>query len=132
MTGQWHRAEGGVYVEALVAVAILAIALVPIIGSYAVTPAAQRQAAGYVAAMNIARGRLEELHSLPPTGPDSWESLVSGTTTVQRDQQTYTVITTVDPPRTPNLKDVRVTVRWTDPRGITAEITLGTSVARRP
>lgn len=125
----WRIQAGGVYVEAVVAIAILAIALVPIIGSYAITPAAQRQAAGYSAAMNIARGRLEELHGLPPA---SWDSLTTSTVTVTRDQQSYTVTTAVDPPRTSNLRDVRVTVRWTDPKGIAGEITLGTSVARRP
>lgn len=111
------------------AIAILAIALVPIVGSYAVTPGAQRQAAGYAQAMNIARERLEELHSLSAAG---WDSLSSSSTSIQRDAQSYSVSTRVEAPRTDNLRDVWVTVRWTDPRGRTEEITLGTSIGRRP
>lgn len=125
----WRQQQGGIYVEALVAIAILAVALVPILGTYAITPAAQRQASGYSAAINIARGRLEALHALTPA---EWNSLSNQTDQVTLEGEAFTVIRAVDPPRSPGLRDVRVTVRWTDPKGVTAEITLGTSVVRRP
>lgn len=104
----WRRSDGGIYVEALVAIAILAIALVPIIGSYGVTPAAQRQAGAYVAATNIARGRLETLHGL--SGSD-WDNLASLTEEVSVDGQRYTVVRTVKPARADGLRDVLITVQ---------------------
>lgn len=125
----WPQQQGGIYVEALVAIAILAVALVPILGTYALTPAAQRQASGYSGAVNIARGRLEALHALTPA---EWDSLSNQTNQVTLDGQAYTVIRAVDQPRQEGLRDVRVTVRWTDPKGVTAEITLATSIVRRP
>lgn len=120
---------GGIYIEALVAIAVLSIALVPIIGAFAITPAAQRQAGRYVVAVNIARGRMEALHALPGT---QWESLSDMTETVTQEGQAYTVETDVDAPRADGLRDVRVTIRWTDGKGADARLTLGTSVTRRP
>lgn len=120
---------GGIYIEALVAIAVLAIALVPILGTFAITPAAQRQAGKYTVAVNIARGRLEALHGL--TGAE-WESLSDIIQAVEVEGQVYTIDTDVDSPREEGLRDVRVTVRWVDAKGAPARLTLATSVARRP
>lgn len=120
---------GGIYIEALVAIAVLSLALVPIIGAFAITPAAQRQAGRYVVAANLARGRLEALHGLSGA---LWESLSDTAETVTQEGQAYTVETDVEPPRAEGLRDVRVIIRWTDGKGASARLTLGTSVARRP
>ncbi|MFZ5817985.1 MAG: type IV pilus modification PilV family protein [Bacillota bacterium] len=125
----WRREAGGIYVEALVAVAVLAIALVPIIGGFAVTPAAQRQASQHAVALNLARGRLEALHGLSGA---AWDGLADQTELVTLEGQAYSVETDVEDPRAEGLRDVRVTVRWTDARGLTDQVSLVTSVARRP
>ncbi len=120
--------SGSVYVEALVGVAILAVALIPILGSFAVTPAALDQAAGYAGALNLARGELEALHAL--SGPE-WDALTDegphpagAGYTLQREVSLS--------PEAPDLKEVRVTVTWTDSRGHPGSVTLTTLVARRP
>lgn len=129
MRGLRSEMTGGIYIEALVAMAVLTIALVPIMGAFAITPAAQRQAGRYVVAVNLARGRLEALHALPGA---EWESLSDRTETVIQEGQAYRVETDVDAPRQEGLRDVRVTIRWTDGKGADARLTLGTSLARRP
>ena len=121
--------RGGIYIEALVAIAVLTIALVPIIGAFAITPAAQRQAGKHIAAVNLARGRLEALHAI---SGEEFDALIDLSEAVTLDGQPYQILTDVDEPREAGLRDVRVTVFWTDSKGAEARLMLGTSVARRP
>ncbi len=120
--------QGSLLVEALVGVAILAVALVPIFSSFWVAPAAQSQAGRQAVALAIARSRLETLHALAPS---AWDALASTGPTPDPVQPDYRVAVTVAP-STPGLKDVTVTVTWQPAGGAPGSVTLTTSVARRP
>jgi type II secretory pathway pseudopilin PulG len=112
--------------EVVVAVAILSIAVLPILWSFAMAPSARQQAGRTEGALAIARGCLERLHALKGS---EWDAIPPCTT----DQPEYTVQQTVtDRPGVAGLKDVTVTVSWTDLRGEIHSVTLSTSVARRP
>lgn len=119
--GQSQR--GSIYVEALVAVAILALALIPLLGAFAISPAAQKQAGQHGIALNIARERLESLHTPHPTWP-------APTEVVNQGGAEYQVVTS-SAERTAGLQDVTITVSWTDGKGNRQHVTLATSVARR-
>jgi Tfp pilus assembly protein PilV len=125
------RAESGsIYLEALIAIAVLSLALLPLIGAFIITPAAHRQAGQQMAALNLARGRLESLHAL---SGDSWDDLDEETTIEAVDGQEYTVHLVVEPerPDQEGLRHVRVVVTWTG-RGQERRVSLATAVARRP
>lgn len=125
------RAEGGsIYVQTLVAVAILSLALIPLFGAFIISPAAHRQAGQQTAALNLVRGRLESIHAL--TG-DAWDDLTDETTTEVVDGLEYQIRLAVGPesPDQEGLRHVRVIVTWTD-RGQEHRVSLATAVARRP
>lgn len=138
--------QGGIYLEALVALAILAIALVPMIGAFAATPTAQQESGEYLTAMNVARERLEELHDLSGAQWDALQDRSSSTEingvryswdrTVTRRPQPPPQVEGEEPeegdPLADLLLDVSVTVTWTDRTGDERQVTLATSVARRP
>lgn len=126
----WQEQRGNIYIEALVAVAILVVALAPILGGFAMTPAVQEQSGRRLAALNIARGRLESLHAL--SGP-AWDGLDTTAPAPDPRSPDYAVRLTVTPrPGLTDLKDVTVTVGWADNRGRSHTLDLTTSVARRP
>jgi len=69
----WLRSErGSVYLEALIALAILTLALLPVLTTYTVFPASQRDAGDRLAALNLARAQLEMLREYPPA---EWDGL---------------------------------------------------------
>lgn len=128
----WRDQRGSIYVEALVAIAILAIALIPLIGTWFVTPGAQAQAGQQMVAMNLARAKLEAAHALTPT---EWDSLASSSEVVERSGLPYTIVSEVTSPTdaglNAHLKHLRVVVSWTNARGTVQQVVLTTSVARR-
>ncbi len=109
-------------------VAILVIALGPIIAGFALTSFAQDQAGRQMAALGIARGRLESYHAY--TGLQ-WDGLQSAPETPDPIQPEYRVTLTVTT-RSAGLKDLQVAVSWTDAKGLSHTVHLTTSVARRP
>lgn len=131
-----RSSDGFTLVEAIVAVAILAICLIPMIGSYITAAATQNEAVHRLQALNVARAEVEELeqagyagaasgsHPFPtPAGTTDWP--LSG----------YTVDVTVDPHAgRSNLKDVTVQVSWSDAldNSLIRSVTLHTSLAARP
>lgn len=125
-----QSARGSLLVEALVGMAILSVALLPIFAGFMTGPAAQRQAGQHLAALNIARARLESLHTLTPR---EWDGLTPTGPTPDPAQPEYDVALAVAPrPDLSGLKDVTVTVAWVDGRGNRSAVSLATAVARRP
>lgn len=128
MAARFRQEEGNLYVEALVALAILSLALIPLLGSFLVTPGAHRQAELQTAALNLARARLESLHALTPRG---WDDLASDHDYDEVGGQAFEIALEVTQPEEA-LKQVLVTVSWLDPKGRPGEVSLATAVARRP
>lgn len=128
MAQRFRQDQGSIYVEALVALAILSLALIPLVGTFLITPAAHRQAEYQTAALNLARAHLEALHALTPR---AWDDLVSDTDYDEVNGQDYAIAMVVTQPEEA-LKQVLVTVSWLDPKGRSGEVSLATAVARRP
>jgi Tfp pilus assembly protein PilV len=125
-----RQQQGNILVEGVVAAAILVVALIPIFGSFMLAPQVHRQTGSRTVALNIARARLERLHAL--TGAE-WDALPPSETAPDPSDPAYTVTQTVTPRAgLAGLKDVQVTVTWTDQRGRPQRLTLTTAVARRP
>ena len=102
-----RSARGGIYLEALIALAILALALIPILTTFIITPASQRNAGDRLAALNLARAQLELLREYPPEEWDGMDhvEVVSGVE--------YTIA--VDPPGETDVEGLytaRVVVSW--------------------
>lgn len=120
--------RGSIYIEALLAVAIMAVALIPIFSSFGLGPASEEQAARQIAALNIARAKLESLHTL---SQEEWTYLAD-TSAPDTADPAYTVsLKVTEPDPKLELKDVIVTVSWSDHRGRPESVQLTTSVARR-
>jgi len=119
--------RGNIYVEALIAVAVLAIGLLPIFGGWSLTAGAQAQTGRKNAALAVARGYIEPLHAL---SHDTWsQPLNLGPLT----DSGFTVTRTASVrPDLEGLKDVTVTVAWVDQKGTAQSVTLATAIARRP
>jgi len=99
--------RGSVYLEALIALAILALALIPIFTTFIVTPVSQRDAGDRMAALNLARAQLETLKLY---SPEDWEWM-DGVETVGGVE--YAIA--VDPPEETGVEGLyaaRVTVSW--------------------
>lgn len=114
--------RGGLYLEGLIALAILALALLPVLTTFLVTPGAQRAAGDRMAALNLARARLELLELRPPA---EWDGL-DGVETVGGVE--YTI--DVDPPGetgVEGLHTARVTVSWSG-----GSVSLTTQIAEVP
>lgn len=124
MARRLRSEAGSIYVEALVAMAILSIALIPIFGAFVITPAAQQQAGRRMEALNVARGELERLHSLPG---DEWEQLTTATLATPGG---FTLYREVSPPEQ-GLRQIQVRVTWQSPKGGEQQVTLATAIARR-
>lgn len=124
--------RGSLYVEAIVAIAIIAVAIMPILAGYVATGRSQEAAGERQVALNLARARLEQLQA---SARGAWATEV-----VSRPAQPepapynrYTISQTVAlRAGLPDLKDVTVTVTWTDRFGSATSVTLSTSLARRP
>ncbi|HYF91773.1 MAG TPA: hypothetical protein VD969_05975 [Symbiobacteriaceae bacterium] len=122
--------RGSIYVEALIAVAIMALGLIPIFGGWSLTAGAQIETGQKNAALAIARAHIEPLHAL--AGED-WDGLPANETISDPAHPDYEILqTAVARPDQAGLKDVTITVSWTDRRGATQSVTLATAVARRP
>lgn len=126
--------RGALYVEALIAAAILAIALIPLIGVFSLTPKAQQDSARQITALNLARQELEALHARGPAAAGGGYQ-----ETVELNGVTYTVDVKVAPWEEPEgeeeeplLYDITATVTWTDASGGIHQVTLASAVARRP
>lgn len=129
--------QGSVYIEALVAVAILVVAILPAYSSFVLAPKVQSQASQNLTAMNIARSTLEYYQSIsgsqwdctPPSPP----ALCTPPSPPAPDQTGYTVsVTAAQPDMSLPLKTFTVTVNWTDSHGQPNNLVLATSIARRP
>jgi Tfp pilus assembly protein PilV len=117
--------RGSIYVEAVIAAAVLAVGLLPVFGGWTMVSRAQDQTGRTNQALAIARGYTEKLHALSGA---AWDALPPA----PFPDSGYTVTETAVP-RTgaTGLKDVTVTVSWTDGKGQSHAVTLATSVARR-
>ena len=113
----WRRQEGLSMVEALVALAILAIVSAPILGAFMVARAAQAESTNRAIAQGLARDALEQVQQ---TAFTSFDTLTVGSTadTTTRPGYTITTVITNDMVQsvsgTPTvvLKQVTVTVTW--------------------
>ena len=122
--------RGNIYVEALIAVAVLALGLIPIFGGWSVTAGAQHQTGRKNEALSIARANIEPLHML---GGTAWDSLPASQSIPNPADPGYTIVRSVAPRADQTgLKDVTVTVTWVDQKGSTQSVALTTAVARRP
>lgn len=125
MAGQ----RGSILTETLVAAAVLAVALIPIFGSFSLGPATHDLVGRRAAAISIARGEAERLHTLTPA---EWANLPAHATYPDPADPTYTVTRSViERTGVAGLKDVTVTVAWTDSRGRPQRVDLATAVAGR-
>lgn len=117
--------RGNIYIEAVIAVAVLAIGLLPVFGGWSLTAGAQEQTGRRNKAVAIARSYIEPLHALNST---AWESI-----DLNAQNEGFTIARTAAlRPDNAGLKDVWVTVSWTDRKGLTQTVNLVTAVARRP
>lgn len=126
---QLRGERGGIYLEALVALAILALAVIPILGAYLITPAAERHAGDEMTALNLARGTVESLKSIPP---EYWASAGTATETVNGVEYAIVVAPYEQPDPSIPLYTARVRVYWYDAKGGTQSVTLATQIAGVP
>lgn len=121
--------RGSIYLEALVATALLALALLPVYGIFGVVPAADRHASRHLTALNLARSELEWANGLDAAG---WTALAGDPAPRPASQPGYEISRSVQARPAPlALKDVTVTVTWADHRGRRQSLSLSTAVARR-
>lgn len=121
--------RGSIYAEALVSVAILAVALLPVFGGFLLGPRVQDETGRRNVALAIARGRLERLHAL---SGDAWDALPGETSGPDPDNPAYTVTLRTEPrDGVDGLKDVTVAVQWVDGRQRPQSVSLATAVSRR-
>lgn len=123
--------RGNIYVEVLIAVAVLTIGLIPIFGGWSLTAGAQGQTGQKNTALALARANIEPLHALSGT---AWDALpASQPIAPPAASPGYSITRTVAPRAgQTGLKDVTVTVTWVDQKGKSQSIALTTAVARRP
>lgn len=138
--GVRSRAEGqrgAAFVEAVIAMAIIAITITPLITLFMTSGGAMGDSEEYLGGLNVARSYLERWQGL------DFDTLAAGRPTEEVDVQgtVYTVTTVVaprpnengpNPPTRVQLLDVKVTVTW-EARGNIGQrtIALSTSVAKR-
>ncbi|HWI65520.1 MAG TPA: hypothetical protein VNT75_27125 [Symbiobacteriaceae bacterium] len=130
----WRRdlreERGNIYVEALIAVAILGLGLLPVFGGWSLTARARDQVGSRTAALALARSYLEPLHAVTA---ETWNSLPASQSMTDAANPGYTIVRTVQSrPDLAGAKDVTVTVTWKDRAGKDQSVVLATSVARRP
>ena len=139
MKNLWHNQDGFSLVEALVAVAILAIVSAPILGAFLVARAAQAESTGRVTAQSLARYVLEQTQQ---QAFDNYDSVPTGTVTNTTAKPGYTLTRVVacaqtydDPadsdPAFCVLKTVDVTVEWTGAKQRQLSHRIATSLERR-
>lgn len=122
--------RGNIYVEAIIAVAVLAVGLLPVLGGWSVSAGARVQTARQNTALALARAYLEPVHGY---GADTWERMPASVTLQDPANTGFTITRTAAVrPDQAGLKDVTVTVAWADAKGKVQSVALATSVARRP
>jgi|GEM_PF-1807460 len=123
--------QGSLFLEILAAMAIVTIGLIPVIVGFELSPASLDQAGKQMVALNLARARIEPLHA-----QGAWAT-IPGPATADPPNPAYPGYTVSVGSQTrtglpADLKDVTVTVSWSDVKGIAHAVRLTTSVARRP
>ncbi|MDF2629359.1 MAG: hypothetical protein K0R39_3190 [Symbiobacteriaceae bacterium] len=122
--------RGNIYVEALIAVAVLAVGLMPIFGGWSLSAGARAQTARQNAALAVARAHMEPLHRYSAL---AWDEMPPQVTLQDPANPGFTITRTAAPRSgQAGLKDVTVTVAWVDARGKAQSVALATAVARRP
>lgn len=122
--------RGNIYVEALIAAAVLALGLLPIFGGWSLSANAQVQTARQNTALAVARSYLEPLHGYSAA---AWDAIPATVTMQDPANPGFTITRTAAVrPEQGTLKDVTVTVAWVDARGRAQSVALATAVARRP
>jgi hypothetical protein len=130
MRSRFADERGNIYVEALIAVAVLAVGLLPIFGGWSLSAGARVQTSRQNAALAVARAYIEPLHGYSAA---AWEAIPASTTLQDPANPGFTITRTAAVrPDQAGLKDVTVTVAWVDARGRVQSVALATAVARRP
>ncbi|MDF1655203.1 MAG: hypothetical protein P1U34_08840 [Coxiellaceae bacterium] len=122
-------------IEVLVALAVLSIGIVALMKFQANITTDRLISAQQAEALSLARGMMGETrhdqnHFLTeiPGGPSFGEP-VSGSSTHIAGTTTYTLSRVIVDNATPEYKQITVTVSWTDPKGVTRNVTIGSKIA---
>lgn len=136
MSTRARRQRGVTLIEALLALLVMAVGLLGIAGVQATLRTNGDLSKQRAEASRLAQRAIESARSYISIGATAspsdrtYDSIISGSSTVTGDNASYTVALTVDSTPTVGMKRVTVEVSWTDRAGTTQTISVSSAITR--